>query len=64
LLSVASVCHRLAILHDGQIVESGPVWKVMSAPEHPYTRRLIEAVAFSQDLGREKRAIVLDKMET
>jgi hypothetical protein len=36
----------------------------MSAPEHPYTRRLIEAVAFSQDLGREKRAIVLDKMET
>lgn len=44
LLTVASLCHRLAILHEGEIVETGPVQKVITAPEHPYTRKLIEAL--------------------
>lgn len=42
--AVVGLCHRLAILHDGEVVESGPVKSVLSAPRHPYTRRLIEAV--------------------
>jgi peptide/nickel transport system ATP-binding protein len=42
--SVAAVCHRLAILKDGVIVESGPVGQVLNSPSHPYTRELIEAV--------------------
>lgn len=41
LLSVATFCHRVAILHQGEIVESGPVDDVLNAPQHPYTRRLI-----------------------
>jgi ABC-type dipeptide/oligopeptide/nickel transport system ATPase component len=46
LLSVASVCDRLAILHAGEIVESGPVQRIIFAPQHPYTKRLIDAVGF------------------
>lgn len=42
--SVAALCHRMAILHDGQIVESGPVADLLSAPRHSYTKRLVTAV--------------------
>jgi len=44
LLSIAGLCHRLAILHEGEIVECGPVKSVLAAPQHPFTQRLIAAV--------------------
>ena len=42
--SVAGICHRIAILHEGQIVESGPTQQIFTAPVHPYTRRLMSAL--------------------
>ena len=42
--AIAGLCQRLAILHEGEIVECGPVEKVLSAPAHPYTKRLVAAV--------------------
>ncbi len=44
LLLVASLCNRVAILENGEIVESGPVAKIFSSPEHPYTRALLCAL--------------------
>lgn len=44
LASVAALCHRVAILHQGSIVECGDTQAVFRAPSHPYTRALIEAV--------------------
>jgi ABC-type dipeptide/oligopeptide/nickel transport system ATPase component len=44
LLSVASICHRVAILHDGCVVECGTVADIIRAPKHLYTRELIAAV--------------------
>jgi ABC-type dipeptide/oligopeptide/nickel transport system ATPase component len=44
LASVASLCHRVAILHQGEIVESGSVAQVFAEPAHPYTRELIAAI--------------------
>jgi peptide/nickel transport system ATP-binding protein len=41
LLSVASLCHRIAILHEGELVECGDSEQVFRNPEHPYTQRLI-----------------------
>jgi glutathione transport system ATP-binding protein len=41
---VERVCHRVAVMHLGQIVEIGPRRKVFEQPMHPYTRRLIAAV--------------------
>jgi ABC-type dipeptide/oligopeptide/nickel transport system ATPase component len=41
LASVATFCHRVAILHEGEIVESGPVGTVLTLPKHPFTQRLI-----------------------
>ncbi len=42
--SVAGICHRIAILHDGQIVECGPTRQIFTAPAHPYTRRLMASL--------------------
>jgi len=42
--SVAGICQRIAILHEGQIVESGPTEQIFTAPVHAYTRRLMAAL--------------------
>jgi ABC-type glutathione transport system ATPase component len=42
--SVAEICQRIAILHEGEIVESGPTEQIFTAPTHPYTRRLMAAL--------------------
>src|ERR1700722_7809905 len=42
--SVAGICQRIAILHEGDIVESGPTHQIFTAPAHPYTRRLMAAL--------------------
>ncbi|MBN6040274.1 ABC transporter ATP-binding protein [Amycolatopsis sp. 195334CR] len=35
------VADRIAVLHHGEIVETGPVDRVLDAPEHPYTEELL-----------------------
>jgi len=42
--SVAGICQRIAILHEGQIVECGPTEQIFTAPVHAYTRRLMLAL--------------------
>jgi ABC-type glutathione transport system ATPase component len=44
LASVAGICDRVAILHQGQIVESGTTHQVLTAPTHEYTQRLMAAM--------------------
>jgi peptide/nickel transport system ATP-binding protein len=41
---VQHVCDRVAVMHDGEIVETGPTRRLYEHPEHPYTRRLVSAV--------------------
>ena len=44
LLSVASLSHRVAILNDGEIVETGLTPQIFAAPAHSYTARLIASL--------------------
>src|SRR5207237_2662806 len=44
LLSIASLCHRIAILQNGEIVECATPEKLFQQPQHPYTRSLIAAL--------------------
>jgi ABC-type dipeptide/oligopeptide/nickel transport system ATPase component len=56
LLSVAALCHRVAILHQGEIVELGETERVFQEPRHPYTRRLIAALPRFQVMDQFERA--------
>ena len=42
--SVAGICQRVAILHEGRIVECAPAEQIFTAPVHAYTRRLMSAL--------------------
>jgi len=44
LASVAGLCHRVAILHSGRLVEIGPTAQIFSAPRQGYTQRLVAAI--------------------
>lgn len=44
LLSVASLCHRVAILYEGKVAEWDTPEVIFDAPSHPYTRRLVAAL--------------------
>ena len=40
---VAQTCERVLVMKDGRVVEEAPVDKLLTAPEQPYTRSLIDA---------------------
>ncbi len=44
-LRVASqICDRIAVMHQGRIVETGTVQAIAQAPSHPYTQKLFAAM--------------------
>ncbi|MBG6212399.1 peptide/nickel transport system ATP-binding protein [Cryobacterium sp. CAN_C3] len=51
---VAEVCQRVLVMYQGNIVEDGPVGRVLTAPQHPYTKNLIAAsdLSWVDDRGR------------
>jgi peptide/nickel transport system ATP-binding protein len=41
---LAETCDRLAVMYAGRIVETGPTDAVFRAPQHPYTKRLLDSL--------------------
>ena len=50
---VRHLCHRVAVMHHGKVVEQGPVESVFGDPQHDYTRTLLAAVPVP-DLTRRR----------
>ena len=59
---VERVSHRVAVMYLGQIVEIGPRRAVFDNPQHPYTRKLIDAVPVA-DPSRRHRKLELSSDE-
>ena len=38
-----SICDRVAVMYNGEIVEEGLVEDVYNNPQHEYTKKLLEA---------------------
>ncbi len=56
LASVAGICDRIAILHQGEIVETDITEQVLTNPRHEYTQRLMAAVPKLPQLAAGKAA--------
>ena len=50
----AAICHRVAVMYAGRVVESGDVREIFRNPAHPYTRGLLNSIPH---LGRKRRRL-------
>jgi len=41
---VAQLCNRIAVMYAGNVIEVGPARSILTAPKHPYTRGLLQAI--------------------
>ena len=53
--SVASICDRIAIVNDGEIVECAPPQQIFFAPTHAFTRRLVAALPSMPQMPEKRR---------
>ncbi|WP_232845829.1 ABC transporter ATP-binding protein [Aurantimonas marina] len=58
---VENISDRVAVMYLGQIVETGTRDQIFSAPQHPYTQRLIEAVPVPDPTRRRHQFPRLDQ---
>lgn len=56
LLSVSTISHRVAVMHQGKIVECRPTSEIFSQPAHPYTQQLIRALPVVPSFSRATSA--------
>jgi ABC-type glutathione transport system ATPase component len=59
LASVAGICDRIAILHEGRIVETGSTDQVLLSPCHEYTQRLMAAMPKMPQRLRSSKAAAI-----
>jgi len=41
---IRKICHRVAVMEEGRIVETGPVLQVFKKPQQPITKRFVQQV--------------------
>jgi peptide/nickel transport system ATP-binding protein len=61
---VGQVADRVAVMRRGQIVESGPVTRVLTRPDHEYTRNLLAAVPTLRTNREQPLALVSAPSQT
>ena len=60
---VERVSHRVAVMYLGQIVEIGPRRAIFENPQHPYTRKLMDAVPVADPNRRNRdRPLLSDEI--
>lgn len=61
---VERISHRVAVMYMGEIVEIGPRAAVFSNPQHPYTRRLLDAVPVPDPERQKTRRTAAKELRT
>jgi len=58
---IARMCDEVVVMYRGRVVEAGPVARILTAPEHPYTRALLGAIPHPGQRG-QRLATVEDQL--
>jgi microcin C transport system ATP-binding protein len=60
---VRKMASRTCVMKDGEVVERGPAEQVFTSPQHPYTKRLLEAQPKGEPPRLDEKAPVILKAE-
>ncbi|MGW3964550.1 ABC transporter ATP-binding protein [Amycolatopsis sp. NPDC005003] len=52
---IEQLADRVAVMHQGRVVEQGPAKEVLRAPAHPYTQRLLSAAPVADPEAQRRR---------
>jgi peptide/nickel transport system ATP-binding protein len=52
---IARTCDRVAVMYGGHIVETADIATIYTAPEHPYTKALLQSVPELASAGHPRR---------
>lgn len=58
----ASIATRVSVMYAGRVLETGPADRVLSRPEHPYTRALLGARPRLEADSRERLQVVTEEV--
>jgi oligopeptide transport system ATP-binding protein len=56
---VRHICDRVAVMYLGKIIEQGPVERIYTNPQHPYSQALLSAVPVPDPMVEEQRQRVI-----
>lgn len=57
---IQKICHRVAVMEDGRIVELGQVLEVFKNPQQPITKRFVQQVSEPEET-KETAGLLLDR---
>lgn len=57
LAAVAEMCDRVTVMYGGQVMETGDTRSVLTDPQHPYTRFLLDAIKREVDPRVEEKGV-------
>lgn len=49
---IGEICDKVSVMYAGQIVETGTVGRIFTAPRHPYTRALLKSIPQPGEHGK------------
>ncbi len=58
LSTVRHICHRVAVMYMGRIVEVAKTEDLFESPLHPYTKALISSIPIPDPLAKKNRIIL------
>ncbi|MFF4276498.1 dipeptide/oligopeptide/nickel ABC transporter permease/ATP-binding protein [Streptomyces sp. NPDC001536] len=60
---VADICGRVAVMREGTVVETGGTEELFAAPQHPYTRGLLDSILDESILRTDPPAASMGALE-